>query len=119
MADQEHDSKAYETQLFEALEIAKVPSTKAYTAVQEVRHMAGVNQSSQFNTLNTKIDALQDVMNAKFDVLHSDMNSKFATAQEGINSNRMLIHTGLGFMGTLIIVGVAILGFLFQIAHKL
>ena len=108
MADQEIDSKAYETQLFEALVIAQVPNTKAYTAVQEVRGMAGENQSSQFNTLN-----------AKFDVLHAELNSKFSTAQASINTNRLLIHTCLGFMGTLIIVGVAILGFLFQIAHKL
>ncbi len=59
MANQKPSTKAYETHLFEALEIAQVPSTKAYTAVQEVRNMAGENIDAKFEAQNAKIDALR------------------------------------------------------------
>ena len=61
MADQKPSTRAFETQLFVALEIAQVPSVKADTAVQEVRRMAGENISAEliakFEVLSSKLDA--------------------------------------------------------------
>ena len=71
MTNQKPSTKAYETHLFEALEIAQVPSTKAYTAVQEVRNMAGENIDAKFDAVNSKFDAV----NSKFDAVNSSINS--------------------------------------------
>ncbi len=85
MANQKPSTKAYETHLFEALEIAQVPSTKAYTAVQEVRNMAGEN-----------IDAKFDAVNAKFDAVNSSINSlRWMTGG-------LLIPISLGIIGLLL-----------------
>lgn len=97
MANQKPSSKAFETHLFEALVIAQIPSLKSYTAVQEVRHMAGENISAE--------------LNAKFEVLSSK-----------IDSTRWMMGSLLALVAIAaaggVAIGVAILNYLFQIASS-
>ena len=58
MANQKPDTESCDSMLFEALEVAQVPSLKAYNAVQEVRDMAGENVNAKFEVQNAKINAL-------------------------------------------------------------
>ena len=95
MANRKPSTKAYETHLFEALEIAQVPSIKAYTAVQEVRHMAGENISAE---LNTKFE----VLSSKIDSTRWMMGSLLA----------LVAIAGAGTVG----IGVAILNYVFHMA---
>ena len=102
MANRKPSTKAYETHLFEALEIAQVPSVKAYTAVQEVRHMAGENISAELNT--------------KFEVLSSKID---AQATE-FRSTRWMMGSLLAIVAIAaaggVAIGVAILNYVFQMA---
>lgn len=84
MANQKPSAKALETQLFVALEIVQVPSIKAYTAVHEVRHMAGENISAE--------------LNAKFKVLRSTLD---AQATE-MRSTRWMMAAVIAVMATLV-----------------
>lgn len=88
MANQTPSTKAYETHLFEALEIAQVPSLKAYTAVQEVRLMAGEN--------------IIAVIETKFEVLSSKLDAQ----QTEIRSTRWMMGAVFALMATLTALGV-------------
>ena len=55
MANHKPSVKTYSTQLFEALDAAKVPRLKAYTAVEEVREMAGQNMDSALAQMRAEL----------------------------------------------------------------
>ncbi len=85
--------------LFDALRKAGAPEGMAYTAVQEVRNMAGQNVTAELGAriaeLGTNTDAKFAGMNAKFAGADAKIDSKFAGADAKIDSLRAEIMARL------------------------
>ena len=98
--------------LFDALRKAGAPEDMAYTAVQEVRNMAGQNVTAELGAriaeLGTNTDAKFAGMNAKFAGADAKIDSLRAEIMARLDAERRIVWT------LLLLIAAAVLADLFR-----
>ena len=98
--------------LFDALRKAGAPEDMAYTAVQEVRNMAGQNVTAELGAriaeLGTNTDAKFAGMNAKFAGADAKIDSMRAEIMARLDAERRIVWT------LLLLIAAAVLADLFR-----
>ncbi len=92
--------------LFDALREAGATENLAYTAVQEVRNMAGQNIIAAIDALNGKIDAQGTKIDGKIDAQGTKIDSKIDAQGTEIRATRWMLGAILALLATLAALGL-------------